>query len=76
MPKGNGTKNCIKLSLINGVLKEGYRGLMAGDMVERSAENAVARLKAGGSLYLEDRGSNLEDVKRMMGDGSSDNGTV
>ena len=66
MPKGNGTKYCIALTFQNGVLKQGYRGLMAAAVVEGNIGNAAARLRAGGQVYLENRASNLAAVEKLL----------
>lgn len=68
MPKGNGTKNCFPLLYAGGVLRVGERTLMAADVVEDNAGQAAARLRAGGKVFLEAVGTNLEDVKKLIGE--------
>lgn len=69
MPKGNATKSCFPVVLVQGKMTSGARRLMASERVTTSVVAAVGLLRSQGWVYLEAYGNNLAELERLFAKG-------
>ena len=70
MPKGNATKSCFPVVLVQGKMTSGARRLMASERVTTSVVAAVGLLRSQGWVYLEAYGNNLAELERSFKGGN------